>query len=242
MANVAQAKLCVKGYGKNFKALRENAKLTQEQLGDILHYSYKTISNIETEQRQPTNEQLLAYKTFFEKLLGTNVSLDYLTGHSKAKDLTKAEMCEYTGLSEKSIVLLNQMSKLPRPKFSDTDRFADYKALYKSYIDIMNELIENGYVFNLLFFLKDLISYSACCMNVSEPEFLESLEWEEQSDHCDMFELKINRLMQTIVDQYDYRKQMPDKNDMIQEGIKKRYEDTLQRIFSELTNQQEGDD
>lgn len=81
MANVAQAKLCVKGYGKNFKALRENAKLTQEQLGDILHYSYKTISNIESEQRPPTNEQLLRYKNHF------NVSLDYLTGHTTATDV-----------------------------------------------------------------------------------------------------------------------------------------------------------
>ena len=79
MANKKRAELCVKGYGEHFKALREKAGLTQQELGKELHYSDKTISSIESEKRQPTNEQLLSYKTYFD------VTFDYLLGISNVQ-------------------------------------------------------------------------------------------------------------------------------------------------------------
>lgn len=105
MANRAQVKLkFYDGYGENFKALREKEGLTLSELGEQLFYSDKTISMIENESRLPTIEQLNRY---IEKF---NVSLDYLTGRTKAMTSDLQMICEYTGLSEKSVIALREFN------------------------------------------------------------------------------------------------------------------------------------
>lgn len=106
MANKKRAELCVKGYGEHFKALREKAGLTQEELGKELHYSDKTISSIESEQRQPTNEQLLRYKEYF------NVSLDYLTGRTTATEMHNTQMIEQSGYLKGYETALKRVTKI----------------------------------------------------------------------------------------------------------------------------------
>lgn len=105
MANRAQVKLkFYDGYGENFKALREKEGLTLSELGEQLFYSDKTISMIENESRLPTIEQLNRY---IEKF---NVSLDYLTGRTKAMTSDLQMICEYTGLSEAAVRKLHEFA------------------------------------------------------------------------------------------------------------------------------------
>lgn len=67
-----------RGFGENIKKLRNRKKLTQKELADKLGISDKSISLIETEEREPTIEQINAYREYF------SVSLEYLTGKTHA--------------------------------------------------------------------------------------------------------------------------------------------------------------
>lgn len=104
MANVKQAKLdFIKGYGENYRKLRKSKGLTLEELGKIIHYSDKTINNIETEQRTPTIEQLKAYHYKF------GVSYEYLLGETDVTDMSLQSVCEFTGLSEEAVNTLHDL-------------------------------------------------------------------------------------------------------------------------------------
>ena len=60
--------------GDRLKKLREQKKLTQEQLGRVFNISHATINRYEKEQRQPDTEILNKLADFFD------VSTDYLFG------------------------------------------------------------------------------------------------------------------------------------------------------------------
>jgi Helix-turn-helix. len=105
MANKPQAKLKMyKGYGENIKRLRIEAGLTLQELSKKIAISDKSISLIETETRPPTIDQINAYSEFF------NIPVDYLTGRMKAKSPDIQMICEYTGLSEKSVIALREFN------------------------------------------------------------------------------------------------------------------------------------
>ena len=63
-------------YGNRLKNLRENAKLTQDQLAEKLNTSRSRISMYEQGKRQPDFEMQEAIADFF------NVNIDYLFGRS----------------------------------------------------------------------------------------------------------------------------------------------------------------
>ena len=67
-----------RGFGENLKKLRNRKKLTQKELADKLGISDNSISLIETEEREPTIEQINAYREYF------SASLEYLTGKTHA--------------------------------------------------------------------------------------------------------------------------------------------------------------
>lgn len=92
----------IKGYGENFANLRKKEyngikDYTVRELAKNLSIAPSTISQIEKEKREPTVEQVNIYKEFF------SVSLDYLIGESKVIKSSLKEICECTGLNEKSI-------------------------------------------------------------------------------------------------------------------------------------------
>ncbi|WP_312727555.1 helix-turn-helix transcriptional regulator [Enterococcus sp.] len=63
-------------FGARLKDLRLRAKLTQQQLGDIVHVSKVSISGYERGERSPDTETLRNLANYFE------VSVDYLlNGH-----------------------------------------------------------------------------------------------------------------------------------------------------------------
>lgn len=75
-------------FGLRLKTLRENLKLSQEQLGRKVGRSKSVISNYENNIKFPPAEILIEFAIIF------NVSLDYLVG------IDKNEMVSVSGLSE----------------------------------------------------------------------------------------------------------------------------------------------
>ena len=59
---------------KNLKKLRENAKISQKQLADIIHVSQQSINKYENHDVEPNIDTLCAIADYF------NVSTDYLIG------------------------------------------------------------------------------------------------------------------------------------------------------------------
>ena len=98
MANKKQPNFnYVKGYGENFKKLREKFGYTQGDLAKRFNVLNVTISNIEREKTTPTIEQLQLYHSEF------NASYEYLLGETSVYDVSIQDVCEYTGLSESAI-------------------------------------------------------------------------------------------------------------------------------------------
>lgn len=99
MSNRAQPKLnFVKGvYGDNWRKLREERGKTVRDFAKQVYIASPTISSIENEKKYPTVEQVIQYQKEF------NVSLDYLVGLTKTKDIDNNMITMYTGLSEGAI-------------------------------------------------------------------------------------------------------------------------------------------
>ena len=66
-------------FGERLKELRKQKKLTQQQLGDVVHVSKVSISGYERGERSPDRETLTALADYF------GVSTDYLLGRSPEK-------------------------------------------------------------------------------------------------------------------------------------------------------------
>ncbi len=63
-------------FGQRLKELRKAKKITQQELGDIIHVSKVSISGYETGNRSPDSTTLNAIADYF------GVSLDYLQGRT----------------------------------------------------------------------------------------------------------------------------------------------------------------
>ncbi len=175
-----------KGYGENYANLRKteyNGKgkdFTVRELEKLIGVSYTAINLIEKEKREPTVEQVLAYKHFF------GVSLDYLTGETDATRVETAEICKVTGLTEEAINELhktaefdedckigtiNYLSKLLSCRdfynFVDLIRQLDDAINEKEYIKrisapgaALNSIVESDYSRDIkVSFIEDLIPH-----------------------------------------------------------------------------------
>ena len=108
MSNRAQPKLnFVKGvYGDNWRKLREERGKTVRDFAKQVYIASPTISSIENEKKYPTVEQVIQYQKEF------NVSLDYLVGLTKTKDIDNNMITMYTGLSEGAIEYLRSLDEI----------------------------------------------------------------------------------------------------------------------------------
>jgi transcriptional regulator with XRE-family HTH domain len=61
-------------FAERIKALRKQRRLSQQELGDVIGVTHKTISTIESGQYYTTIEKLIMLAKFFD------VSTDYLLG------------------------------------------------------------------------------------------------------------------------------------------------------------------
>lgn len=92
-------------FGQLLKELRQQAGLTQKQLGERLWISKATVSYYEQSLRYPSPEILVKIANVF------HVSTDYLLGRE-----SKAQTLDVTDLTDEDIALLNSMIKHLRRK------------------------------------------------------------------------------------------------------------------------------
>ena len=70
-------------FGLRLRALRNEKKLTQDELGKLLNVSGKTIGTWERDSRQPNIEAINKLASIFD------VTTDYLLGNSNEKQVPK---------------------------------------------------------------------------------------------------------------------------------------------------------
>lgn len=199
MANKPQANLVYyKGYGANFKKLRIEKGLKQEELADIIHISDKTISSIETEKREPTIEQINIYRKYF------NVSLDYLTGATNISNTTIQYISDYTGLSEKAIERLKYIASNNVVSF-DTK----FKAFYlpndklNLRIQAINKLIESeefAQLIDNLTYIERLTNDILPCESDNHVQCAKNTQLESSSDICRYNVFKTNEKICNLFD------------------------------------------
>jgi transcriptional regulator with XRE-family HTH domain len=71
--------------GERIKSLREERKITQQELARYLGVSQKTISNYENGERSPDPDTLRKIADYFD------VTVDYLLGRSNHRKLTRRD-------------------------------------------------------------------------------------------------------------------------------------------------------
>lgn len=148
MSNRAQPKLnFVEGvYGDNWRKLREEAGKTVREFANQIFISHSTISSIENEKIYPTVEQVIQYQKEF------NVSLDYLVGLTKTKDIDNNMITKYTGLSEDTIKYLHELDEGSKELLdlmicqtvSDNPLMEQEYSLFSRLIDRAIEYVENA--------------------------------------------------------------------------------------------------
>jgi len=67
-------------FGKRLKSLRDEKKLTQDELGNIFHLTQSIIAHYEANRKQPSNQTITQMADFF------SVSVDYLLGRTSSRD------------------------------------------------------------------------------------------------------------------------------------------------------------
>lgn len=87
--------------------LRDDKKMSQEQLAVALGIDRGTIAKYETKNRNPSYGHLTQFAKYF------NVSTDYLLGLSDAdtNDVELSAICNYTGLSKESVLFLHKLKE-----------------------------------------------------------------------------------------------------------------------------------
>ena len=190
MANRPQETLNFKkGYGENFKKLRESRKLTQTELAEQIGYTNRTISLIEKEERKPTIEQLKIYCDKF------NVSLDYLTGRTNTPYPDIQLVSEYTGLSEKSIEKLKGITHFEFDNSVNTEN-----------ANIIDMFIQSSYFENLVSLLLDLYNCSAEGGDIeSSKNFEEFTNIVSSNIACKLARSDLKDIMTYICDEFDRR-------------------------------------
>lgn len=118
-------------YGKRLKKLREERKLSQQQLADKLSINRSTYARYELGQTQPDYDTLRKIADFFE------VSVDYLLGRESNNDLP-----ELTEKDKKDVA--KQLEKILEAMDSDTALAFDGEPMDEETKELVKAAIESN--------------------------------------------------------------------------------------------------
>lgn len=139
------SKSCKEYFGERLKALRVENGMSQDNLSKELNISQSALGYYENCGRTPDIEFLEKVSKYF------NVSIDYLLGHSQARtvEIELKTVCDYTGLSEKSIDFLHTLVEKTKDKENREYIFEAISLLFSSG-DSSKNFIRNliGYIYS----------------------------------------------------------------------------------------------
>ncbi len=123
-------------FAERFKKLRLEKKLSLQKVAQDLNVTAQSLSLYEKGQRTINIDLLKRTAEYFK------VSSDYLIGISDVAtvDTDLKSICEYTGLTEENIILLNALKELKEIRKKLIKNNEDYVI---EYIDIISSLIDN---------------------------------------------------------------------------------------------------
>lgn len=129
--------------GKRIRLLREERKLTQNELAKDLDVGRETIARWETGDRDIKTDATIKLAKYF------NVTSDYLLGITDHRAAENANIGEVTGLTEENIKNLSNIKTLSEIEFLDIK--SEYEKLKNEEIlRITNDLLFNLYKDNIL--------------------------------------------------------------------------------------------
>ena len=85
---------------KNLKKLRNENKISQQQLADVIHVSQQSVNKYENHDVEPDIETLIKIADYF------NVSVDYLIGRTEI--LQMADRLHMSDLTDSEVELINK--------------------------------------------------------------------------------------------------------------------------------------
>lgn len=92
---------------KNLKQAIDNSRMTREQIADKVQCDTSSITKYYTGDRYPKTDVIIKLAELF------NVSTDYLLGITRTAttDKNMQFICDYTGLDEKAVKILNTLKE-----------------------------------------------------------------------------------------------------------------------------------
>lgn len=159
------SKTCKEYFGERLRSLRCEKGLSQDALSKDLGISKGALCYYENCDRTPDIAILDKVAKYF------NVSLDYLMGYTENKttDVNLKNMCEYTGLSEEAIKLLNlDIVKMGDYFFNEQNIEDDEKELFALRKEISNAIIQSGFYFDIVKSMADLETFSKQYLSLKE--------------------------------------------------------------------------
>jgi len=97
-------------FGQRLRLLREEKKMVQKEIADLLGVSQSTIGKYETDQRTPSPKAIIKLAVFFD------VSTDFLLGHSDIRNPLKSH---YSGLPKEAIKEIEEYRKYIEHKYKN---------------------------------------------------------------------------------------------------------------------------
>lgn len=139
--------------GLRINTLLADQKVSQKALAEELGVLPNVISYFCKGTRTPNTEQIIKIAKFF------NVSTDYLLGLTDVKSTNTSikDICEYTGLNEKSIYRISKLTSAPKgEELLKCNNFElDTTALELS-VKTLNDIICSGFFIDFVFGIRDL--------------------------------------------------------------------------------------
>lgn len=96
-------------FGQRLRLLREEKKMVQKEIADLLGVSQSTIGKYEADQRTPSPKAIIKLAVFF------NVSTDFLLGHS---DIRNPIGSQYGDLPEEAVKEIEEFRKYIEYKYA----------------------------------------------------------------------------------------------------------------------------
>ena len=195
--------------GERLKDERVNNNLTIQQVCDKLKEKYNfKLSVGKLNEMESDEDKDFGYRAFVYLSKLYKVSTDYLLGRTEAKttDVFEREMCDYTGLSEKSLRKIFSMNMTSKDLFKSGGP-----------IDVLNYLLEGNYFHNIIIALSSLVKASddAVAREIHYEDDEENYEDDEENyedwkirtadDESNLIRYRISELTTRMLDEFDRR-------------------------------------
>lgn len=223
---------------EQIKELRKRDKLTQDELAanELLCCNRQKIADWERGKSTPSADDIIALSKIF------NVSTDYLLGLTDHPTTNRdiRFVCDYTGLSEKSIDELHTLLEIT--EYIDLSRKLKSAWIHESirgYNSVLNYFIENGFFRIIIGLATDYyqgmnLSIEMCSELI--PMLIELNELNRDKDRTDIHRFDILHLEEILNNRKEIRLHYYEAQDIIRKFFRNYDKATIEK-YNEVTEE-----